>query len=99
MNYLKNFFVKTQPLTDFTKISCNIDDQFEREWNEASLPGWEKTIKEFKEPGNEQNNDFSNYCIPCKKRFANDNVFKSHLTGKSHAKAINKIENIEVRFN
>ena len=83
-------------MTDFTKISCNIDEQFEREWNEATLPGWEKTIKDFKEPSGDQQPDFNNYCIPCKKKFANDNVFNSHLKGKSHAKAVNKIVNMDV---
>jgi splicing factor 3A subunit 3 len=96
VNYLKNFFIRSQPLTDFTKISCNIDEQFDREWNEGILPGWEKTIKDLKDPMGEESNEINNYCIPCKKKFTNENVFKNHLKGKSHAKAINKIPNIEV---
>ena len=96
VNYLKNFFIRTQPLTDFTKISCNVDEQFEREWNDGILPGWEKTIKDLK--NSDEIIDFNNYCIPCKKKFTNQNVFKNHLKGKGHAKEINKIHNVEVNL-
>lgn len=46
---MKNYFIRINPLIDFNQIQDVIDDDFEKDWNDESLLGYEKTIKEINE--------------------------------------------------
>lgn len=48
LNYFQNFFRKTNPLIDYNEVQNTIDDNFEKEWKEGSLSGWEKIIKNLR---------------------------------------------------
>ena len=42
MNYLSDFFMRTQPLADFAIVEKQIYDDFNYKWNEGTIRGWEK---------------------------------------------------------
>jgi splicing factor 3A subunit 3 len=57
-DYLQDYFRKTNPLLDYSEIEVKIQDEFEKEWKEGTLFGWEKVIKSFKKDiDNLLNND------------------------------------------
>lgn len=87
--YLESFLRRIKPLEDIEKLLHSFEEEFEKEWEEDKVPGWEKKQA--------QNNGTSNgpvtegtgegvWCADCQKEFKNDNVYKAHLTGKKHVK-------------
>jgi len=79
VEYLKDFFKRTQPLTDFLIIEKQIREDFEYRWKEGTVRGWEKRdLKDIK------NNPL--YCPACQKLFQNEHVFVNHFNGKKHKK-------------
>ncbi|PPJ51097.1 hypothetical protein CBER1_07913 [Cercospora berteroae] len=89
--YLEGFLRKIKPLEDLDKLFKSFDDEFEQEWSEDTVPGWE-SIKASAN-GTSSNGPTTEgtgegvWCADCQKEFKNDNVYKAHLTGKKHIKA------------
>lgn len=79
--YLKEFFMKTQPLADLAQVERQINQEFELRWKDGTLKGWERQIKTV-----EQIIANPLYCKFCKKLFKNDNNFIDHKGGKKHKK-------------
>ncbi|KAK4501168.1 hypothetical protein PRZ48_006974 [Zasmidium cellare] len=87
--YLESFMRRVKPLEDIDKLFKTFDDEFEKEWEEDKVPGWQK--QEAHTNGNGQGlitegTGEGVWCADCRKEFKNDNVYKAHLTGKKHIK-------------
>ncbi|KAL4436431.1 hypothetical protein ABPG74_002997 [Tetrahymena malaccensis] len=94
INYLKEFFLKTQPLTEFSIIDRQIQQDFEYRWKEGSILGWTNS-------GYEDVIDYSSnelYCKACKKLFTNSSIYAHHLEGKKHKMAQKNLEKDEKKI-
>ncbi len=83
-NYLENFLLKTQPLSNPKHTILKIEQDFEKEW--------ENNSKKFEVDGKETVKGI--FCKACDKYFSKETVYKGHLNGKKHkraAKALNDI--------
>ena len=82
--YLQNFIKRTRPLEDFDKLFTGIEADFETAWSNGSLLGWSKEEPNESRAITTEGTGEGIWCPDCQKEFKNDNVFKSHLTGKKH---------------
>ena len=87
-DYLESFLKRTRPLEDLDKVFTAIDHDFETAWEENSISGWGPEIQPVgpAAPITEGTGE-GIWCPDCEKEFKNDNVYKSHLSGKKHVKA------------
>ena len=87
-DYLESFLRRTRPLEDLDKLFSSVNQDFEKAWEENSIPGWgpEAQAAGPAAPKTEGTGE-GIWCSDCEKDFKNDNVYKSHLTGKKHIKA------------
>lgn len=87
-DYLESFLKRTKPLEDLDKVFTSIDQDFEKAWEEDSIPGWgpEALPAGPAAPVTEGTGE-GIWCPDCEKEFKNDNVYRSHLSGKKHTKA------------
>lgn len=88
VNYLENFLRRTRPLEDLEKVFTSFDQDFEKAWEANEVPGWgpEAPAAGLAAPITEGAGE-GIWCLDCEKEFKNDNVYKSHLSGKKHIKA------------
>jgi len=92
VEYLKKFYERSHPLTDYNEINQKIDDQFESEWKQGSLIGWESILKRLRNSDKENTEEFNHlFCVPCDKLFSNEHTFEHHKKGKHHVKLVNRI--------
>ncbi|KAL9100486.1 MAG: hypothetical protein Q9163_004141 [Psora crenata] len=86
--YLENFLKRTRPLEDLDKLFTSIDEDFEKAWSANEVPGWSLDSKSAGSvaPATEGTGE-GIWCPECEKEFKNDNVYRSHLSGKKHIKA------------
>ena len=87
--YLENFLRRTRPLDDLDQAFGGIDEDFEKAWNANEVPGWgpENAPVGPQAPVNESAGE-GIWCPDCEKDFKNENVYKSHLSGKKHKNAV-----------
>ena len=87
-DYLESFLRRTRPLEDLDKFFASIDQDFEDAWEQDSVPGWAPETQPAGPvaPVTEGTGE-GVWCPDCEKEFRNDNVYKSHLTGKKHLKS------------
>lgn len=83
--YLENFLRRTRPLEDLEKLFASFDQDFEKAWDANGVSGWGKEVQTAV-PVTEGTGE-GIWCPDCEKEFKNDNVYKSHLSGKKHVKA------------
>lgn len=86
--YLENFLRRTRPLEELDKVFISFDQDFEKAWEKNEIIGWgsEKQTVGPAAPVTEGTGE-GIWCPDCEKEFNNDNVYKSHLSGKKHVKA------------
>ncbi|BDD58842.1 hypothetical protein MPDQ_007487 [Monascus purpureus] len=86
--YLEDFIKRVKPLQDLNKLFASFDDEFEKQWAVNEVPGWteEKPENSSQGPKTEGTGE-GIWCADCEKEFKNENVYKSHLTGKKHIRA------------
>ncbi len=86
-DYLEEFLKRTRPLEDLEKLFTSIDQDFEKAWEENAIPGWGPEAQPVgpAAPVTEGTGE-GVWCPDCEKEFKNDNVYKSHLSGKKHIK-------------
>ncbi len=86
--YLEGFLRRTRPLEDLDSLFNSFDQDFERVWEVDAVPGWSNDAKSSgpAAPMTEGTGE-GIWCPDCEKEFKNDNVYKSHLSGKKHIKA------------
>ena len=87
-NYLEGFLRRTRPLEDLDKLFATFDQDFEKVWETNSVPGWGLDTQPVAPtvPKTEGTGE-GIWCPDCEKEFKNENVYKSHLSGKKHIKA------------
>lgn len=86
LDYLVSFYRRTQPLVDLDDVFQEASVNFEKQWKDGKIAGWNAP-----ENNNQIEATQSNlYCAPCEKQFASDGVYTSHLAGKKHKKAVLK---------
>jgi splicing factor 3A subunit 3 len=90
--YLESFMRRTKPLENLDKLFANFDKEFEEQWAQDEVPGWEKTAH-ASAPINGEAQGEGIWCSACKKGFAKETVYESHLTGKKHKKALQESQN------
>ncbi|MCJ1279873.1 hypothetical protein MMC21_007697 [Puttea exsequens] len=85
--YLESFLRRTRPLEDLDKLFTSIDQDFEKAWEENTVPGWtaDSHATGLTGPITEGTGE-GIWCADCLKEFKNDNVYKAHLGGKKHLK-------------
>ncbi|KAK1978806.1 splicing factor 3a [Colletotrichum cereale] len=84
--YLESFMRRTRPLENLDKVFLGFDNDFEAAWDKDEVTGWQKeegTNGTAREPSTAE----AVWCDDCEKEFKNDNVYRSHLTGRKHTKA------------
>jgi splicing factor 3A subunit 3 len=85
--YLVDFFARVNPLVDTSKLMEMIKEDFDKRWDLKAITGW------F-EKEDDSSAEFSSasadplFCQACKKGFAKETVFQSHLSGKKHKAAV-----------
>ena len=86
--YLESFLKRTRPLEDLDILFASFDQDFVQVWEVDAVPGWSKDAKPSgpAAPTTEGTGE-GIWCPDCEKEFKNDNVYKSHLSGKKHIKA------------
>ncbi|KAL8765501.1 MAG: hypothetical protein Q9194_006545 [Teloschistes cf. exilis] len=86
--YLESFLRRTRPLEDLDETFASIDHDFEKAWEDKAIPGWgdETQAAGPAAPVTEGTGE-GIWCPDCEKEFKNENVYKSHLSGKKHLKA------------
>ena len=86
--YLESFMRRTRPLEGLDKLFSSIDQDFDKAWEANEVPGWgaENQSAGPAAPTTEGTGE-GIWCADCEKEFKNENVYKSHLTGKKHIKA------------
>lgn len=88
IDYLEDFMRRTRPLEDLDKSFAEFEAEFEQAWGANEMPGWSNEAKIHLDKQTNGNSDVSLHCRYCEKEFTNDNVYKSHLNGKKHLKAV-----------
>ena len=88
VGYLESFIRRTRPLDPLDKLFNSIDQDFNQAWEANEVPGWGPETQPVgpAAPITEGTGE-GIWCPDCQKEFKNDNVYKSHLSGKKHIKA------------
>lgn len=67
------------------KLNDSLAEAFEEKWAKGEIPGWENVVTDDYYEG-------KLYCDACKKQFAKETVYQSHLAGKKHIKAAEQMK-------
>lgn len=87
-DYLESFLRRTRPLEDLDKLFASIDEDFEKAWEDNAIPGWgPEALPVGPAAPTTEGTGEGIWCKECEKEFKNENVYKSHLSGKKHIKA------------
>jgi splicing factor 3A subunit 3 len=88
-SYLESFIKRIRPLEDLEKLLASFDEEFGKQWAAKEVPGWGVEVVENGTAGPQtQGTGEGIWCPDCEKEFKNENVYKSHLTGKKHLRAV-----------
>ncbi|KAJ5837075.1 hypothetical protein N7447_003101 [Penicillium robsamsonii] len=87
-SYLESFIKRVQPLQPLDELFASFDQEFEKQWAAKEVPGWtEEKSKNGKSGPATEGTGEGIWCADCEKEFKNENVHRSHLTGKKHIRA------------
>ena len=84
--YLEDFMRRTRPLQDIDTVLASFDAEFSTEWDKDAVEGWQVEASSSNGMRAVSSAD-AVWCDDCEKEFKNENVYKSHLTGRKHIKA------------
>lgn len=87
-NYLEDFMKRTKPLENLDKLFAAFQSDFNTAWKEDTVPGWSKADAKPSTAPKTEGTGQGLWCADCEKEFNNENVYKSHLTGKKHLNAV-----------
>ncbi|CAD8199582.1 unnamed protein product [Paramecium octaurelia] len=90
LEYLRSFYLRVNPLQDVSKIEQKIDIDFQTQWENGQVKGWEHRKEET-----EEMRGHPHYCEACQKKFQNENTFVNHFDGKKH-KALAKLKEKQI---
>ena len=77
---------RIKPLSNIGEIKDDTRTEFDKKWEEGTLPGWPKLEQEDAPP-----TDL--FCLACKKQYSKETVYNAHLTSKKHIKAAAQLAN------
>ncbi|KAF5524070.1 Pre-mRNA-splicing factor sap61 [Colletotrichum aenigma] len=83
--YLESFMRRTRPLENLDKVFHGFDNDFETAWEKDEVQGWQDDAAAA--AAREKSSAEAVWCEDCEKEFKNENVHRSHLTGRKHIKA------------
>ncbi|KAF4924763.1 Pre-mRNA-splicing factor sap61 [Colletotrichum viniferum] len=83
--YLESFMRRTRPLENLDKVFHGFDNDFETAWEKDEVQGWRDDAAAA--AAREKSSAEAVWCEDCEKEFKNENVYRSHLTGRKHIKA------------
>ncbi|KAH0427688.1 splicing factor 3a [Colletotrichum camelliae] len=83
--YLESFMRRTRPLENLDKVFHGFDNDFETAWEKYEVQGWQDDAAAA--AAREKSSAEAVWCEDCEKEFKNENVHRSHLTGRKHIKA------------
>ncbi|MCJ1310454.1 hypothetical protein MMC25_004118 [Agyrium rufum] len=87
LSYLEDFLKRTRPLEDLDKLFWSFGQEFEHAWEANEVEGWADESQPTTSAPITEGTGEGIWCPDCEKEFKNDNVYKSHLTGKKHINA------------
>lgn len=87
-SYLEGFMRRIKPLEDLDQLFTSFDQEFEEAWIGDKLPSWTLQNGDAANGGKSDGATESTWCEGCQKNFSNENVYKNHLSGKRHKKAV-----------
>lgn len=89
-SYLEGFMRRTRPLEDLDGIFGKMEKEFAAYWEAGKVSGWQdiQHAKPDEAAPVTEGSGEGLWCADCEKEFKNDNVYKSHLTGKKHLRAV-----------
>ncbi|UZJ55514.1 hypothetical protein CBS101457_004834 [Exobasidium rhododendri] len=94
--YLIDFLRKTRPLSDIDALEITTLAQFEEDWEQGRVSGWEAKGEELLgsavRSSEVQANGEGVWCEACRRTFAKQTVFDGHLKGQKHIKAAERLQ-------
>jgi splicing factor 3A subunit 3 len=95
-DYLDDFWRRTNPMGKIDEALRQFDQEFDELWEKKEIPGWESkdAAKNGSVPQTEGTGE-GVWCPFCKAEFKNENVYKSHLSGKKHKRAVEAAKETE----
>jgi len=84
VHYLRDYFQRVHPLTDFSIVEKQINEDFEFRWKEGTIRGWESKTEDQNIKAVEPHTENSLFCKFCKQIFLNEHTYIHHQTGKKH---------------
>ncbi|KAL1959939.1 hypothetical protein VTO42DRAFT_607 [Malbranchea cinnamomea] len=85
--YLESFIKRVKPLEPLDRLFAQFDSEFEKLWEAKQVPGWGNEETSGNAAPVTQGTGEGVWCADCEREFKNQNVYRSHLTGKKHIKA------------
>ncbi len=86
-SYLESFMRRTKPLEDLEALFSRFDEGFQKAWEADDIPEWSAHQNSTLAQPNPETSGEGVWCADCEKEFKNENVYKSHLSGKKHIRA------------
>lgn len=83
--YLESFMRRIRPLENIDKLLLQWRNEFDDLWDKGKIEGCEDTSASGQSNGSAAAAE-PFWCDDCAKGFSNDNVYKSHFSGKKHRK-------------
>ncbi|KAF2138375.1 uncharacterized protein K452DRAFT_277504 [Aplosporella prunicola CBS 121167] len=88
VEYLESFMRRTRPLTDLEKLFEQFGKEYDEAWKSNKVEGWEEEAREEgASASTAEGNGTGIWCPDCKREFASQAVYNSHLPGKKHKRA------------
>ena len=86
--YLESFIKRVRPLDNLDMLFTCFDMEFEKQMQANDIPGWAEDIPVNGNAGPKTEGSGEGiWCADCGKEFKNENVYRSHLSGKKHIRA------------
>jgi len=83
---LVSFVKRAQPLVDFESREKEVIVEFETQWEEGKILGWDDAPNVKSQPNGSSNSE-GIWCSSCQKMYSKQTVYDAHLTSKKHIKA------------
>ena len=90
-SYLEDFIRRAKPLEDLDKLLASTESDFEKQWQAKQVLGWTEESTDSGAQGQGPVTEGTGegvWCPYCEKEFTNDNLYKHHLNGKKHIRAV-----------
>ncbi|KAL4399087.1 Pre-mRNA-splicing factor Sap61 [Malassezia pachydermatis] len=90
--YLSTFLHKTRPLEDMDIVESQVLEQFEVQWDQGAVPGWESKEAVLFGTTSDAAEGQGIWCDACQRFYAKQTVYDAHLTSNKHVKAADRMQ-------